>query len=60
MNTLATTWTVPMAAYGPGDSSLDHTPDERMPADEYRTARTILGEVVRQWLDMALADPEGQ
>ena len=54
MNTLATAWrNVPMVAYGPGDSSLDHTSDECMPAQEYRTARTVLRGAIRRWLAMA-------
>lgn len=32
-------WGCPIAAYGPGDSSLDHTPGERLPLAEY--ARSI-------------------
>ncbi|GGL05931.1 bifunctional protein: acetyl-glutamate kinase; acetyl-ornithine deacetylase [Sphaerisporangium melleum] len=51
MNTLATTWQgVPMVAYGPGDASLDHTPDERLDAAEYRLATTVLADAVRRWL----------
>ncbi|MEU5961008.1 M20/M25/M40 family metallo-hydrolase [Micromonospora parva] len=50
MNTLATRWRgVPMVAYGPGDAHLDHTPDERLSADEYRRARTVLSAAVRDW-----------
>lgn len=50
MNTLATTWRdVPMVAYGPGDASLDHTPDERISAGEYRQAKAVLAAAVRDW-----------
>ncbi|PZG00871.1 acetyl-lysine deacetylase [Micromonospora endophytica] len=50
MNTLATRWRgVPMVAYGPGDAHLDHTPDERLSADEYRRARAVLSAAVRDW-----------
>lgn len=50
MNTLATTWEgVPMVAYGPGDSSLDHTMDEHLHPDEYRRSRGVLAEAVRNW-----------
>jgi [amino group carrier protein]-lysine/ornithine hydrolase len=30
MNLVAPAWPVPMAAYDPGDSTLDHTDDERV------------------------------
>jgi LysW-gamma-L-lysine carboxypeptidase len=61
MNTLATTWHgVPMVAYGPGDSSLDHTPHERLDAREFRLARTVLDDAVRRWLaDGSPAVPVG-
>ncbi|MEV6689899.1 M20/M25/M40 family metallo-hydrolase [Micromonospora sp. NPDC051196] len=52
MNTLATRWQgVPMVAYGPGDAHLDHTPDERLSADEYRRAREVLSVAVRDWCE---------
>ncbi|GAA0357246.1 M20/M25/M40 family metallo-hydrolase [Actinoallomurus spadix] len=47
MNTLATTWRdIPMVAYGPGDSTLDHTRDEHIDAAEYRRGRAVLREAV--------------
>lgn len=53
MNTLATTWdSVPMVAYGPGDSSLDHTNDEYLRHDEVESARTILKEAVTEWFQL--------
>ncbi|MEU1890837.1 M20/M25/M40 family metallo-hydrolase [Streptomyces pristinaespiralis] len=56
MNTLATTWhDVPMVAYGPGDSSLDHTDEERIGGMEYRTARSLLADAVNRWFAL----PEG-
>ncbi len=56
MNTLATTWQdVPMLAYGPGDSALDHTDEERCDAMEYRTARSLLADAVNRWFAL----PEG-
>ncbi len=42
MNTVAGAWSCPIAAYGPGDSSLDHTPHERLELDEYRRAIRVL------------------
>jgi len=56
MNTLATTWKdVPMVAYGPGDSALDHTDVEHLAAEDYRTARTVLADAVARWFAL----PEG-
>ncbi|MFD3722467.1 M20/M25/M40 family metallo-hydrolase [Streptomyces sp. NPDC058674] len=56
MNTLATTWSgVPMVAYGPGDSALDHTDEERIGGMEYRAARSLLADAVNRWFAL----PEG-
>lgn len=35
MNVLAPHWPVPMVAYGPGDSTLDHTPQEHILVPEF-------------------------
>jgi acetylornithine deacetylase len=57
MNTLATTWqSVPMVAYGPGDSSLDHTNEEYLHNDEVETTRTILKEAVNEWFRLRLEE----
>jgi LysW-gamma-L-lysine carboxypeptidase len=42
MNVVARSWDCPIVAYGPGDSSLDHTPVERLPIDEYIAAIATL------------------
>ncbi len=42
MNTVAARWTCPIVAYGPGDSNLDHTPNEHLPIDEYDKAIATL------------------
>jgi LysW-gamma-L-lysine carboxypeptidase len=42
MNVVAPIWNCPIAAYGPGDSSLDHTPDERLDLAEYAASIRIL------------------
>jgi len=39
---LAAAWQCPMAAYGPGDSKLDHTCEERIAVSEYLTSASIL------------------
>jgi LysW-gamma-L-lysine carboxypeptidase len=42
LNVVAPVWRCPIAAYGPGDSSLDHTPHERISLDEYLTSIRVL------------------
>lgn len=42
MNVVAPHWQVPTVAYGPGDSRLDHTPEEHLDLAEYREAVAIL------------------
>jgi LysW-gamma-L-lysine carboxypeptidase len=42
MNVVAPHWPVPMLAYGPGDSALDHRPDERLSLAEYERAIRVL------------------
>lgn len=42
MNVVAPLWRCPTVAYGPGDSSLDHTPNEHIDLDEYRRAIDVL------------------
>lgn len=42
MNVVAPAWPVPTVAYGPGDSALDHTPDEHLDLAEYDRAVAVL------------------
>ncbi|HXV44652.1 MAG TPA: M20/M25/M40 family metallo-hydrolase, partial [Anaerolineae bacterium] len=47
MNVVAPYWpNTPIVAYGPGDSSLDHTPDEHIDLNEYLRAIEVLREVL--------------
>jgi LysW-gamma-L-lysine carboxypeptidase len=46
MNIVGPAWGCPILAYGPGDSSLDHTPFESLPIDEYLRSVDILTDVV--------------
>lgn len=46
MNTLALRWSCPIVAYGAGDSSLDHTPEERVSIEEFlRSTRVVRGAI---------------
>ncbi|HEU5368397.1 MAG TPA: [LysW]-lysine hydrolase, partial [Ktedonobacterales bacterium] len=42
MNVVGPVWNCPMLAYGPGDSSLDHTPNEHIDLAEYHQAISVL------------------
>lgn len=42
MNVVGPAWGCPIVAYGPGDSALDHTPDEHIRLTEYFKAVEIL------------------
>ncbi|WP_435348036.1 [LysW]-lysine hydrolase [Haloarchaeobius sp. HRN-SO-5] len=42
MNLFAAAWDCPMATYGPGDSALDHAPDERLALSEFDRAVAVL------------------
>jgi LysW-gamma-L-lysine carboxypeptidase len=46
MNVVGPVWKCPIVAYGPGDSSLDHTPDERIELAEYLRAVRVLRQVL--------------
>jgi LysW-gamma-L-lysine carboxypeptidase len=47
MNVVAPVWDCPIVAYGPGDSSLDHTPNEHLSLDDYWQAVLVLEETLR-------------
>ena len=42
MNIFAGEWDCPMVTYGPGDSDLDHAPDERLPLRDLDRAVAVL------------------
>jgi LysW-gamma-L-lysine carboxypeptidase len=50
MNVVGPVWRCPILAYGPGDSALDHTPDEHVEIDEYLRAIDVLERVLRELL----------
>lgn len=47
MNLAGPAWNCPIVAYGPGDSTLDHTPDEHVLVSEYLKAIDVLTAVLR-------------
>lgn len=53
MNVVGPEWKCPIVAYGPGDSALDHTPDERIELAEYLLAVRVLRDVL-----VALSTPK--
>ncbi|MBI3961695.1 MAG: [LysW]-lysine hydrolase [Deinococcus sp.] len=46
MNVVGPAWRCPIVAYGPGDSSLDHTPQEHVAMAEYQQAIQVLSGVI--------------
>lgn len=51
MNTVSEHWAVPMAAYGPGDGSLDHSDDESIEIPEYLRGIAILTSAIDELAD---------
>jgi len=47
MNVVGPVWNCPILAYGPGDSTLDHTPDEHLEIDELNASIRVLERVLR-------------
>jgi len=47
MNVVGPVWHCPILAYGPGDSSLDHTPHEHIELTEYHRAISVLASVLQ-------------
>lgn len=48
MNVYAQSWDCPMVTYGPGDSDLDHAPNEHLVLDEYDRSVDVLEAVAEQ------------
>jgi LysW-gamma-L-lysine carboxypeptidase len=53
-NVVARSWAVPTLAYGPGDSSLDHAPDERLPVADYLRSIEVVSRALQE---LAAAGP---
>lgn len=48
MNVVGPQWQCPILAYGPGDSKLDHTPDEHVPLEDFQRAVRVVTRVVER------------
>ncbi|MBN2084199.1 MAG: [LysW]-lysine hydrolase [Anaerolineales bacterium] len=48
INVVGPEWNCPMAVYGPGDSTLDHTPEERIDLGEFERSVTALESVLKR------------
>lgn len=55
MNVVGPAWQCPIVAYGPGDSSLDHTPNEHLELDDYLASIQVLQLVIESWMDSRVA-----
>ncbi|AJF25633.1 acetyl-lysine deacetylase [Haloarcula sp. CBA1115] len=51
MNVYAKAWDCPMVTYGPGDSDLDHAPNEHLPLDEYDRSVAVLETATERLLE---------
>lgn len=54
MNVVGPLWQCPIVAYGPGDSTLDHTPNEHLELDEYWKAVQVLEHALRAYVEPGL------
>jgi [amino group carrier protein]-lysine/ornithine hydrolase len=48
MNVVGPVWRCPIVAYGPGNSALDHTPEEHVELAEWRKGVAVLVDVLRR------------
>lgn len=46
MTVVGPVWQCPIVAYGPGDASLDHSPEERIELADYLKAINVLASVL--------------
>jgi len=60
MNVVGPLWQCPIVAYGPGDSALDHTPDEHLSLDEYCRAVDVLDAALRAFGEITTPELGGR
>ena len=51
LNIVAPVWKCPAVVYGPGDSALDHTPNEHINLEDYRKAVIVLEHTLLKLMD---------
>lgn len=56
LNVVAPIWRCPIAAYGPGDSALDHTPNEHLSISEYQQSIEVLTKAIESLAQELMAD----
>jgi LysW-gamma-L-lysine carboxypeptidase len=57
-NVVGPVWNCPIAAYGPGDSALDHTPQERLELAEFDRSVEVLAEAIEMLAYELLSQPQ--
>lgn len=60
MNVVGPAWRCPIAAFGPGDSALDHTPHEHLVLDEYLLACRVLEQALARFASEAVLTESDQ
>ena len=60
MNTLKSSWDCPMVAYGPGDSSLDHTDKEHILINDFSLGYEVLKTAVLNWVNLTNENGESK
>lgn len=58
MNVVGPAWLCQIAAYGPGDSTLDHTPHEHLNLLEYWKSVQVLAEALRDFSSILATRPQ--
>ena len=48
LNIVAPVWICPAVVYGPGDSGLDHTPNEHISLDDYSRSVRVLSTALKR------------
>jgi len=51
LNIVAPVWQCPAVVYGPGDSALDHTPNEHIDLEDYKKSVNVLSSVLSKLME---------